>query len=109
VAVLLLFVAAPANAAPSAEPPCANGYCVWSQENYAGTELTLRIPGLNQCFTPSGDNFDAIRSAVVTGEAYYLVFYANADCTGSSTSVMYQRVLAFDSPKRGIKAFINRF
>lgn len=99
--------ASPASAKPL-DSSCPSGYCVWSGDNYTGTKIELTIPGLGQCFAPTASGFDAARSANVTGDAFYLVFYDNSDCTGSGATVMYRSIPAFDTPKRGIVAGLIR-
>jgi len=99
---------APASASP-ADASCASGYCVWSGANYTGTKVVLDIHGVNSCITPSAPGYDAARSAASTGDVYYLEFFATADCTGPGQTAMYQTVPTFDTPMRGVKAFIIRF
>lgn len=98
---------APASASP-ADASCDSGYCVWSGANYTGTKVVLSIHGVNSCITPSALGFDATRSAAVTGDVYSLEFFATPDCTGPEQSVMYRTVPAFDTPMRGVKAFLIR-
>ncbi|WP_156960784.1 peptidase inhibitor family I36 protein [Amycolatopsis taiwanensis] len=108
VAVAGACAALSAPSASASQSDCASGLCVWSGENYTGTMVNLTIPGLNNCFTPTAEGFDATRSADVTDPTFNLVFYDNADCTGTGQLVMYRSVAAFDSPKHGIKAYLNR-
>jgi hypothetical protein len=106
-AAVLGLSAAPAAASP-ADASCDSGYCVWSGENYTGTKVVLTVPGLNKCFTPSAPGFDAARSANVTGDAFYLVFFSTTDCSGPGQTVMYQSVPSFPTPMRGIRAYLIR-
>ncbi|GAA3440239.1 peptidase inhibitor family I36 protein [Kutzneria kofuensis] len=99
---------APASATP-ADATCDSGYCVWSGANYTGTKVVLDIHSVNSCITPSAPGFDATRSAASTGDVYALEFFATPDCTGPEQTVMYRTVPTFDTPMRGIKAFIIRF
>ena len=99
---------APASAASPSDATCGSGYCVWSGANYTGTEVVLQIPGLNRCFAPSAAGFDAARSAVVTGDVYYLEFFSTVDCSGDEQTVMYRSVPSFPTPMRSVKAYLIR-
>lgn len=98
----------PASAAVSSDSSCSSGYCAWSGANFTGTKADLQS-GLNVCFTAG---LDAIRSAQVIEDAFYVVFYDNADCTGSSSvlNALTPRSSepSFDPPKQSMKMFLNQ-
>ena len=104
-----VFVPSLSASAGEADSSCPSGDCVWSGDNYTGTKVVLAIPGFGKCFTATGDGFDAIRSANVTGATYFLDFYDNADCTGAKQVVTYNSVPVFDPPKLGMVATLIRW
>lgn len=104
-----IFVPSLSASAGEADSSCLSGDCVWSGDNYTGTKVVLTIPGFEKCFTVTGDGFDAIRSANVTGATYFLTFYDNADCAGAKQDVTYNSVPVFDPPKLGMVAVLIRW